>query len=403
MQRFPLAEDIYWIGAIDWDMRNFHGFETPRGATYNSYLIIDEKTAVIDTVREGFGPEMLRRLSGCCSVAEVDYLVVNHVEMDHSGSVPWFMEQLAPVTLVTSKRGRDALVEHYGEGVVDGWDIEVVGTGGELALGRYTLTFLEVPMVHWPDSMFTYVKEPKVLLPNDGFGQHLASAKRFADELDMNVVMEEALRYYANILMPLGNQIQKTLHKVMELGLEIDVIGPSHGVIWRRPEDIARIIEAYSAWSSFQALPKVALIYDTMWHSTEKMTKAIADGIAQEGLDCRVLNISETPRADLASAVQECAAVLIGSSTQHNQMLAPVGGFLTYLKGLRPKDRIMGAYGSYGWSGGAVKQLVAAFEELKLEVAGSLEVKYVPTEEDLAACEELGREVARRVKEKLGA
>jgi len=253
-------------------------------------------------------------------------------------------------------------------------------------------------MLHWPDSMFTYVKEAKTLLPNDAFGQHLSSSKRFADQLDMNLVMDEASKYYANILMPFGNQIQKMLAKIGEMGLEIEAIGPSHGVIWRRPEDVERILKAYGEWSSFQAPEHVALIYDTMWHSTEKMTMAIADGISQEGVGCQVLRLSATPRAEVARQVLESRAFLVGTPTVNNQMFPTVAGFMSYIKGLRPKQRIAAAYGSCGWAGGGVKQVDADLRELGLEVMDPIEVKYMPGEAELDACVELGREVARRVK-----
>ena len=398
MERYQLKDDIWWVGAIDWDVRDFHGYETPRGTTYNSYLITDQKPTLVDGVRHGFGPELLGRVRNCCPPEDIEYLVINHIEMDHSGSIPWLVEQLSPVKIFTSKRARDGLMEHFSrEGAAD-WDITVVGSGDELELGKHTLSFLEAPMVHWPDSMFTYVKEARVLLPNDGFGQHLATSKRFADENDMATVMDEASKYYANILMPFGGPIAKAIQKVVDLGLEIDVIGPSHGVVWRRAEDIDGIIQAYLGWTRFDALPKVSIIYDTMWHSTEKMTMAIADGIAQEGVECAVHRLGRTPLADVAQSVLTSRAFLVGSPTLNTGLLPSVGGCMTYLKGLKPKQRIAGTYGSFGWSGGAVKAVDAELRSMGLDVVDPLELKYVPSDEDLAGCVEYGREVARRVR-----
>ncbi|MCL5942286.1 MAG: FprA family A-type flavoprotein [Actinobacteria bacterium] len=398
MERYPLKDDIWWVGAIDWNVRDFHGYETSRGTTYNAYLITDEKKALVDGVRHGFGPELLRRLRGCCDPGDIDYLVINHVEMDHSGAIPWLVERLGPVKILCSKRAKDALfLLYHGEGVA-GWDITVVGTGDELSLGRYTLTFLEAPMLHWPDSMLTYVREPKVLLANDAFGQHLATSKRFADEVDPGVVMDEAAKYYANILMPFGAQVQKLVKQVGELGLELDTIAPSHGVIWRTSADVARIVDAYVAWSHFEAPARVALVFDTRWHSTEKMTRAIEDGIAQEGVECSVFRLNRSALADVARAVLDHRAFLVGSPTLNNGMLPTVGGFMTYLKGLRPKERLAAAYGSYGWGGGGAKQIDAGLREMGLTVMEPLEFKYVPTEDDLSACVEYGRQVARRVK-----
>jgi len=398
MERYLLRDEIWWTGAIDWNSRDFHGYETVRGTTYNSYLILDDKVAVIDGCRQGFGAEMLARVRGCCGLRPVDYFIINHVEPDHSGAIPWLIEELEPSRVFCSKRAKDALGLLYGVAEIEGWDLQVVGTGDELRLGRNTLQFIEAPMLHWPDSMFTYVKESKTLLPNDAFGQHLATSKRFADEVDMAVVMEEAGKYYANILMPFGVQIQRMLAKIGEMGLEIEAIGPSHGVAWRRPEHVQSIIEAYGRWSAFQAPPRVALIYDTMWHSTEKMTMAIADGVTQEGVECVVLNLSVSPRSHVAHQVLESRAFLVGTPTLNNTMFPTVGAFLTYIKGLRPKNRIAGAYGSCGWAGGAAKQVDAGLRELGLDMMDPVEIKYAPNESQLDACVGLGREVARRVK-----
>jgi flavorubredoxin len=400
MERYPLKDEIWWVGAIDWDSRDFHGFELTRGTSYNAYLILDEKVALIDGCRDGFGSEMLRRVQGCCGGRPLDCMVINHVEPDHSGAIPWLIERLRPGRIYCSKRAKEVLPLYYGAEVVGGWDLQVVGTGDELPLGRNTLQFIEAPMLHWPDSMFTYVREAKTLLPNDAFGQHLASSKRFADEVDMHVVMDEASKYYANILMPFGGQIQKMLAKIEELGLEIEAVGPSHGVIWRRPEDVARIVKAYAAWSRFEAPGRVALIYDTMWHSTEKMTMAIAEGVSQEGVECRVLRLSLTPRAEVARQVLESRAFLVGTPTLNNQMYPTVGTFLTYIRGLRPKERVVGAYGSCGWAGGGVKQVDAELRAMGLEVLDPIEVKYMPSPEELDACVALGRAIARKVKDK---
>jgi flavorubredoxin len=402
MQRYRLKDEIWWVGAVDWDGRDFHGFETSRGTSYNSYLILDEKVALVDGCKDGLGPEMLQRVRGCCENRAIDYMIINHVEPDHSGAIPWLVERLSPGRIYCSKRAVEALSLYYGAEVVQNWDLQVVGTGDELSLGRNTLQFIEAPMLHWPDSMFTYVKGANTLLPNDAFGQHLASSKRFADELDMSVVMDEASKYYANILMPFGGQIQKMLAKIEELGLNIEAVGPSHGVCWRRPEDVARIVQAYSGWSRFEAPERVVLIYDTMWHSTERMTMAIADGVAEEGVACQVLKLSASPRAEAARQVLESRAFLVGTPTLNNQMYPTVGAFLTYIKGLRPPNRVAAAYGSCGWAGGGVKQVDAELRSLGLDVMDGIEVRYMPTAEDLQACAELGRRVAQKVKEREG-
>lgn len=399
MQSYKLKDNIWWVGAIDWNLRDFHGYETSRGTTYNSYLILDDSPALVDGCRHGFDGEVLSRIAGHIDPKKIEYLVVNHVEMDHSGAVPRLIQELSPVRVLTSKRGEDALRQHYGEGLVESWDLQVVGSGDEVSLGECSLSFIETPMLHWPDSMFTYVTGANVLLSNDAFGQHLAGSERYADEADMHVVMEESVKYFSNILMPFTNKIIKTVEMVKESGLEIEAIGPSHGVMWRRKEDVARILDAYVRWSNFEASHQVALVYETMWHSTEKMTRAIEDGVGEEGVECKVQRLNRTPMAEVARAVQESRGFLIGSPTMNNGMLPPIGALMTYLKGLRPQKRVAGAYGSYGWSGGAAKEVTARLEDLKLQVLEPLEVKYVPASGDLEECREYGREVARAVKE----
>ena len=398
MDRFLLRDEIWWVGTIDWNVRDFHGYETPRGTTYNAYLILDEKVALVDGCREGFGHEMLDRVRGCCQMRPIDYFVINHVEPDHSGEIPWLIEQLTPGRILCTKRAKDELSLMYGVDRVESWDVQLVATGDELPLGRNTLKFIEAPMVHWPDTMFTYVDGSKTLLPNDAFGQHLASSKRFADEVDMAVVMAEASTYYANILMPYGGPIQKALAKIAEMGLEIEAIGSSHGVAWRRPEDVQRILEAYGRWTTFQAPERVCLVYETMWHSTEKMTMAIADGVAQEGVECQVLRLCASPRSEAAHQILESRAFLVGTPTINSTIFPTIGGFLTYIRGLRPKNRISGAYGSCGWAGGAVKQVDAELRALGLDMMEPMEIKFVPTADQLQACVDLGRQVARKVK-----
>ena len=398
MERYLLRDDIWWVGAIDWDVRDFHGYETPRGTTYNSYLILDDKVALVDGCRDGFGPEMLARVRGCCGVRPVDYMIINHVEPDHSGAIPLLLEELHPEKIFCSKRAKEALGFLFGPQWVQTWDPRVVGTGDELSLGHKTLQFIEAPMVHWPDSMFTYVNEAKTLLPNDAFGQHIATSRRFADEIDQGVLMEEASKYYANILMPFGSPIAKMINKIVDAGLEIECIGPSHGAIWRTPEGIATIIHSYKAWTRFEAPPRVALFYDTMWHATERMTMAIEDGVACEGVECGVYRLTVNPRSELARQVLNCQAFLVGSPTLNQVMFPTVGAFLTYITGLKPKKRIAGAFGSYGWGGGAVKQVDAELRALGLDMVDPLEARYMPGPEELDACHDLGRMVARRVK-----
>ena len=277
LQPLQIAKGVYWVGVVDWNLRDFHGYETPKGGSYNAYLIVDEKIALIDTVKASFSEEMLRRIRQIVDPAKIDYVISNHVEMDHSGSLPSIMDIATNATLIASSKGKSGLCEHYRENGCDNWNFQVAKTGDQINLGKRTLMFIEATMLHWPDSMQTYLKEDRILFSNDAFGQHIATSKRFDDEVED--IMEDAAIYYANILLPFGAQVLKYIEKVKELGISIDMIAPAHGLIWRR--DPARIIETYERWAKGETARKVLVIYDTMWGSTEKMAMEIAEGVRE--------------------------------------------------------------------------------------------------------------------------
>jgi flavorubredoxin len=265
MTKVSLVNDIYWVGAIDWNIRDFHGYITSRGSTYNAYLILDEKNALIDTVKHTFCSDLIAHVSEVIDPEKIDYIIVNHVEMDHSSSLPMMTKLCKNATIITSERGKDAIIEHYG---VDDFKIQTVKTGDKLKLGARTLTFLEAPMLHWPDSMFTYIIEDQLLMPNDAFGQHLASGERFDNQVDQHILMEEAQKYYANILMLLGPLVAKKIQEVVQMGIPIAMIAPSHGIIWRK--DPTKIIKAYMDWASGTSKTKITVVYDTMWGASTK-------------------------------------------------------------------------------------------------------------------------------------
>jgi flavorubredoxin len=390
MSKVELKEGIYWVGAIDWDIRDFHGYTTHRGTTYNAYLIVSDKIAVVDTVKDGFFPEMLERIKEIVDPKDIDYLVANHVEMDHSGSINAFLEAAPKAVIHCTKRCRDGLLSHFD---IDREFVEVK-TGDELSLGGKTLMFVEAPMLHWPDSMFTYVKEDRVLLPNDGFGQHLASEERFNDTVDQDVLYEEASKYYANILMPLGSLITKKLGELKDV--PVDVIGPSHGVIWR--DNPAQIVEQYAKWAAGESDAKKALvIYDTMWHSTEKMAFALVDALVEAGFDARSYHLRNDDNSDIIKEVLDARAVLIGSPTLNNKMFPTVAGFLNYLTGLRPTGKIAAAFGSYGWGGGAIKEINAALESTFDVVGPGVGAKFRPDSDVISKCRELVNEISKRI------
>ncbi len=394
MVKVTLKEGISWVGVIDWDLRDFHGYVTNRGSTYNSYLIQDEKTALIDTVKSTFADELVRNITELTSFDKIDYIIVNHVEMDHSSSLPIIAKLASNARIFASVRGKDELIEHYGK---EFERVETVKTGDELKVGKKTLRFIEAPMLHWPDSMFTYLVEDKILMPNDAFGQHLASSERFDDEVDEHVLMEEATIYYSNILMPLAPLITRKIQEVVAMKIPIDMIAPSHGIIWRK--DPMKIVNAYLNWSAGTTRNKVVIVFDTMWHSTDKMARAIANGIASEGVDVKMVKLRSSPNSEAITEVLDAKAVLVGSPTLNNQMFPTLSSFLTYATGLKPKGKLWGFFGSYGWGGGAVRGMIEMVKKAGFDVMEpGLEIKFVPDNDDLKRCVEFGRQVAQKIK-----
>jgi anaerobic nitric oxide reductase flavorubredoxin len=392
MNKITLAEGIRWIGVVDWNIRDFHGYVTKRGSTYNAYLIQDEKTALVDTVKHTFSNELLRNIREFVDLEKIDYIIVNHVEMDHSSSLPVIAKYAKNATIIASPRGKDAIIEHYGAD----FNIQTVKTGDQLKLGKRTLQFVEAPMLHWPDSMFTYVVEDKILMPNDAFGQHLASSERFDDEVDAHVLMEEATIYYANILMPLAPLIARKLEEVTKMGIPIDMIAPSHGIIWR--SDPSKIIKAYSDWSAGLSKNKIVIVFDTMWGSTDKMARAVAEGAVGQGVDVKLLKLRAANRTEAMTEIIDAKAVIVGSPTLNNGMFPTLGSFLTYATGLKPKGKLWAFFGSYGWGGGAVKAMTEMAQKAGFEVyEQSIQVKYVPDSEDLKKCFEFGQQIAAKI------
>ncbi len=389
-----VLENIFWVGAVDWDIRHFHGFtySTHRGTTYNSYLVVDEKTALIDSVYGPFSGEMIERIREITDPSKIDYIVANHVETDHSGAISEILKLAPHARVVGTARCKEGVQKHY----FGDWDFQVVKTGNEISLGKRTLSFIEAPMLHWPDSMFTYIEKDALLLPNDAFGQHLATSKRFDDEVDEKTLMDEAAKYYANILWPLSKLVIKKIEEVQRLGLKIDMIAPSHGVIWRA--DPAKIVEAYLAWAKGEAEKRILVVYDTMWGSTEKMARAIIDGINSEGIETMLLRLPFSDRGDILKELIESRGILVGSSTINNSVIPTLAPLLEELEGLKPVNKIAAAFGSYGWGGGAVKAIEEKFEKAGMTIVQpALTIKWVPNKEELQKCREFGREFAEKV------
>jgi flavorubredoxin len=388
-----ISDNIWWVGAVDWNLRNFHGYVTPRGSTYNAYLVIDEKIALIDTVKAPFAQELIERISTVIPTKKIDYVIANHVEMDHSGSLKAIREAAPNAQFVSDKKAAEDIKRHF----KSDWDFKLVKTGDSISLGKRSLTFVEVPMVHWPDSMVTYCPDDKILFPNDAFGQHVASSERFDDEFPWEEVRDEAAKYYANIVMPFDGPVKKALNAVSKL--DIEMIAPSHGLIWR--SNIEKIISSYSDWANNRTIKKCVVVYDTMWNSTEMMARSLEQGLADSGIQTRFCNLRTTEITDIMKEILDARAVAVGTPTLNNGMMPTVSAFLTYMKGLKPKGRLGFVFGSHGWAGGGSKTVEEVLRSAGFEIAmPTIECKYVPDESELhAICEagmNLGKGIASR-------
>ncbi len=381
-----LKENIDWVGYIDWTVRDFHGYKTESGTTYNTYLIRDEKNAVIDSVRAPYAGKYLERISALAPLESIDYIVCNHAEPDHSGGLPAAMEACPNAVLVCNAKCKTALEKHYD---TSSWRWLVVEDGDTLSLGKRTLQFINTPMVHWPESMFTYVPEDKLLFSMDAFGQHYASAFRFDDEESLDVILHEAKAYYANIVMLYGRPISQTMERAAEL--DIEMIAPSHGVIWR--SHLKEVFEAYQKYVVCKPRPKIIVLYATMWKATEKMAEAILEGAQECNVEARFYNVDTTHATTIATEVLDSAAVAIGSPTLNNSLMPKMAGVLTYLSGLRPTNKRGFAFGSYGWSKrGGASAVEDSMKEMKIELMREpLRSQYVPSEDVLEECREAGR------------
>jgi flavorubredoxin len=390
-----LARGVYWVGAIDWNGRDFHGFTTPGGTTYNSYLVIGEKTALIDTVKAPFAEEMLKRITQIIDPSKLDYIIVNHMELDHAGSLAELKKRTGAKIYIT-KRGVDILNGYFRDSGSETWDLEVVQTGDQLDLGGKTLMFLEATMLHWPDSMETFLKEDRILFSNDGFGQHIATSKRY--DFEVEDAIPEAAEYYANILLPFHMPLLRYLGVLEKLGIEPLQIAPSHGIIWKR--DLSKILEAYRTWANGEVKEKVLVIYDTMWNSTEIMANEIVEAVRAEGVEVKLLNLRKNTRSHIMKEMLDAAVFAVGSPTLNNGLFPTVGDFLVYLKGLRPQKKKAVAFGSYGWGGGAVKAIEQELKNAGMEVLEpGLQVKFRPYEKELERCRKLGEQLAALAKE----
>lgn len=378
LNAIEISPKVWWVGGIDWNERLFHGYTTERGITYNAYLIMDEKITLIDTCKATFADELVQRISQVVDPAKIDVVITNHVEMDHSGSLP-VIHKIAPNAEIYASAGAgvNELRAHFGI------EATPVKTGDTLCIGERTLSFVTTPMVHWPDNMVTYSDVDKILFSNDAFGQHFATTKRFDDENDICEVMKQAKKYYANIVWPYGMQAGRALAAVK--GLELKMIAPSHGCIWR--SHIDEIIAKYEDWTTYQTQEKAVVVFDSMWHSTESMAREICDAFIAEDISAQLIDVKSTHISDIMLYMCDAKYVAVGSPTLNSNMLPTVASFLTYMRGLSPKNeqRIGLAFGSYGWAPLGPKQVYAELENAKFQLPVPVVAQqWVPSEENLA-------------------
>ena len=389
-----VKNNVYWVGKIDWELRKFHGdeYSTHRGSTYNSYLIKEEKVALVETVWAPFSKEFVANLAGEIDLKKIDYVIANHAEIDHSGALPELMRQIPETPIYCTKNGVKSLKGHYHQD----WNFNVVKTGDRLSLGQKELIFVEAPMLHWPDTMFCYLTQDNILFSNDAFGQHYATEYMFNDLVDQSELFEECLKYYANILTPFNPLVVKKIKEVLSFELPLDIICTSHGVIWR--DKPGQIVEKYLEWADDYQENQITILYDTMWDGTRVMAEKIAGGItdANKEVNVKLFNLAKSDKNDVITEIFKSKAILVGSPTINRGILVSVAGILEEVKGLKFKNKKAAAFGCYGWSGESVKIISGILEESGFNVINEgLKVMWNPDDESIAKCAEFGQQIAR--------
>lgn len=393
---FTINERVTWVGKIDWELRSFHGeeYSTHKGSSYNSYLVRDEKTVLMDTVWRPFAKEFVESLKKEVALEQIDCIIMNHGEPDHSGALPELMREIPHVPIYCTKNCIHSLKGHYHQD----WRFVEVKTGDRLSIGSREFIFIEARMLHWPDTMFSYLTGDNILFSNDAFGQHYASELMFNDLVDSSELYSEALKYYANILTPFNKLVTNKINEVAGLQVPVSMICPSHGIIWRK--EPLQIVEKYLKWAGDYSENQITLIYDSMWDATKKMAEAIAEGIKGEKSDVaiKLYNTAKTDKNDLIMEVFKSKLVVAGSSTINKTILYSMAGILDMMKGLAFKGKKAAAFGSYGWSGESVGILNEELKKCGFELADEgLKLLWVPEETGLEKCREFGRKLAAAI------
>jgi flavorubredoxin len=394
-----IKPDIFWVGALDYDGRDFHGYSrSPQGTTYNAYVVKDQKTVLFDCVKADMGDIFLHCLEKVTALDRIDYIVCHHLELDHSGFLPRLVEMIKPEKIFCSKAGLKTINGHFN---TTGWPIEPVKTGDSISLGRHTVKFMETPMLHWPDSMVSYIPEARLLISNDIFGQNIASPERFSDQIPRGRLEQAAKEYYYNIVLPYSSNVLKTLAQLKDTGWDIDMIAPDHGLILRGADEVARAVSAYQAFAEQKPKPGALIVFDTMWRSTEEMARYIAEGFDRAGVMAHVMSLKANHHSAIMTRLADCGALLAGSPTHNNNVLPLLHNTLSYIKGLRPKNLMGGAFGSYGWSGEGTKILSEMLTAMNIEQpAAPVRCQYVPDRETLTNCANLGHQLGEALLKK---
>jgi len=395
--KIKIKNNVYWTGKIDWELQKFHGdeYSTFQGSTYNSYLIKEEKIALIDTVWAPFAEEFVRNLAEKTDLNKIDYIIANHAEIDHSGALPELMRHIPDTPIYCTKNGLSSFKGQFHKD----WNFNVVKTGDRLNLGTKDLIFVEAPMLHWPDSMMTYLTQDNILFSNDAFGQHYASEFMFNDRVDQNALFKEAVKYYANILTPFSPLVTRKINEFLSLNLPLDIICPSHGVIWR--DKPVQIVEQYLKWADNYQENQITVIYDSMWENTRKMAEHIAKGIRDENetIEVKLYNAAKSDKNEIITEIFRSKAILMGSSTINQGILTSIAGLVEELKGLKFKNKKAGAFGSYGWSGESSKIISLKLKEAGFDVLDEgIKVKWTPDTQGIEDCREYGKKFAKTLK-----
>ena len=391
-----ISENVWWVGAVDWNVRNFHGYLTQRGTTYNAFLVIDEKITLIDTVKAEFTPEMLERISTVIDPEKIDYIVSNHAEPDHSGGLPETIKVVKPEKVFASSFGAKTLKAYYG------LEVDALPNGSSLSLGAGNLTFVETRMLHWPDSMISFYDRDGVLFSQDAFGMHLAGSSLWAEDYDQSILNYEAQKYYSNIINAQSAKVLTILDELPKLNLNINILAPDHGPLFRK--NIEQMFVLYRKFAEQKPVRRACVVYSTMWHSTEKLARAFADGVRNAGVEVVLLDLAVNDRSAVMTEVALSGLIAFGAPTMNNQLFPAMADVLTYVRGLKPQNKLGFVFGSCGWSGEGAKQIKAEFETMKIEMPYEfLQVKYAPTGEELQLAFERGEQLAAALNEKVNA